>query len=117
MSPAVKFTIGLAAALLTSWIAHGPLGRGEAFVDSLDAQAKAAIARSGLTTVQVRFDRDPLSRRAILTGQADQFQREGQGQFPGINERVAAVPGVSGIVWDDNDCCAPREGAGNAAAR
>ena len=119
MSPAVKYLIGLAVALAAGWIGHGPLGQGEAFVDSLDAQAKAVIRQTNLPAVQVRFDRDPLRREAILSGQADAFQREGQGQFPGINDRIAAIPGVSGIRWDDNDCCAPApgEGAGNAAAR
>src|SRR3954463_15227683 len=99
MSPRVKFLIGLAAALLSGWIGHGPLGQGAAFVDQIEAEAKAVVKQSELP-VQVRFDRAPLSRRAILSGQADQFQREGLGNFPGINGRVAAVPGVSGVRWE-----------------
>jgi hypothetical protein len=99
MSPRVKFLIGLAAALLSGWIGHGPLGQGEAFVDQLDAEAKAVITQSQLP-VQVRFERDPLRRQAILSGQADQFQREGLGNFPGINGRVAAIPGVSSVRWE-----------------
>lgn len=99
MSPGVKFLIGLAAALLAGWIGHGPLGQGEAFIDRLDSQAKAVVKQSELP-VQVRFDRAPLRRKAILSGEADQFQREGQGNFPGINARVAAVPGVSGVRWE-----------------
>ena len=100
MSPIVKFLIGLAAALLAGWIGHGPLGQGGAFVDRLDAQAKAVIRQAELPGVQVRFSRDPLSREAILSGQADQFQREGMGQFPGLNDRIRAIPGVSGLRWE-----------------
>jgi hypothetical protein len=100
MSPAVKFLIGLAMALLAAWIGHGPLGQGEAFVDGLEARAKAVIHEVEMDQVRVRFDRDPLRREAILSGEADQFQREGQGQFPGLNRRVAAVPGVSGVRWE-----------------
>jgi hypothetical protein len=99
MSRLAKFLVGLAAALLAGWIGHGPLGQGEAFVDGLDAQAKAVVRETELP-VQVRFERDPLRREAILSGQADRFQREGLGNFPGINRRVAAVPGVSGVRWE-----------------
>jgi hypothetical protein len=99
MSRTVKFLIGLALALLAGWIGHGPLGQGEAFVDGLDAQAKAVIRQNELP-LQVRFERDPLSRRAILSGHADRFQREGIPHFPGINGRVAAIPGVSGVRWE-----------------
>jgi hypothetical protein len=100
MSPLRKFLIGLAAALLSGWIGHGPLGQGEAFVDGLDARTKAVV-REWEVPVQVRFERNPLRREAILSGHVDQFQREGLRNFPGINGRVAMVPGVSGVRWED----------------
>lgn len=99
MSPWLKFSTGLAAALLTGWIAHGPLGRGEALVDLLDARAKAVVADAGIDGVTVRMKRDPLARTAILSGPADRFQREGLGSFPGLDERILAVEGISGLVW------------------
>ena len=111
-----KFLIGLAAALLAGWIGHGPLGQGEAFVGTLEAQAKGVIRDAELPNVRVRFARDPLARQAILSGDANEFQREGQGQFPGLNDRIGAIAGISGILWDDTDCCANPE-AGNAVAR
>ena len=99
MSPAVKFLIGLAVALLAGWIGHGPLGQGEAFIDRLDAQSKAVV-KQWEVPVQVRFERDPLRREAIISGHADRFQREGLPNFPGIKGRVAMVPGVSGVRWE-----------------
>jgi hypothetical protein len=99
MSARLKFLIGLAIALLAGWIGHGPLGQGEAFIDRLDAQSKAVVQQWEVP-VQVRFERDPLRREAILSGHADRFQREGLGNFPGINGRVAMVPGVSGVRWE-----------------
>ena len=100
MPKAAKFLIGLAAALLAAWIGHGPLGQGEAFVDGLEARAKAEIHKVEMDQVHVRFERDPLRREAILSGSADRFQREGLGQFPGLNGRIAAIPGVSGVRWE-----------------
>lgn len=102
-----KFLFGLAAALLAGWIAHGPLGRGETFVARLQADSEAVLREAALGGVSVRFPSDPLARRAILSGTANDFQKEGMGLLPGINNRIAAVPGVSGVRWDDTDCCAP----------
>jgi len=55
---------------------------------------------SGVPDARVRLGRDPLSRHATLSGEADPFQREGQGSLPGINQRVAAIPGISGLSWE-----------------
>ena len=43
--------------------------------------------------------RRPLRRIAVLSGPANDFQREGQGLFPGINDRIEGIPGVAGIEW------------------
>ena len=95
-----KLLIGLVAALAVGWIGHGPLGQGQAFVDQVEAQAKEVVRRAELPGVDVRLQRDPLSRHAILSGPADDFQRNGMGDFPGLNQRIENVPGVSGISWD-----------------
>jgi OOP family OmpA-OmpF porin len=108
MSRWLKLLIGVSAALAAGVISHGPMGRGEAFVSVLEAKANAEVRKAELPGVQVRMERSPLSRRAVLTGNANDFQREGMGLLPGINDRVSAVPGISGIRWDDNDCCARR---------
>lgn len=96
-----KLLIGFAAALAAGWIHHGPLGRGEAFVRGLETQAEASVARTEIAGVTVRMQRDPIARVAILSGPADDFQRHGQGSFPGINERVESIPGLAGIAWTD----------------
>lgn len=101
MPTAVKFLIGLAAAWVAGWASHGPLGQGEAFVDRMEAQAKAVVRDSQLPGVEVRLARDPLKREAILTGTANDFQREGMGLLPGINDRVLDVPGVASVRWEE----------------
>ena len=99
MSPALKFLIGLAAVLLMGWVYHGPLGNGERLIGALEAQARAEVAKSEVAGVEVRLQRDPLSRTAILSGPADNFQREGMGQFPGLNDRIRSIEGISALEW------------------
>ena len=101
-----KFLIGLAAALFAGWLHHGPYGAGERFVDALEARAQLRLRAAELTGVSVRMERDPLTRVAVLSGEADEFQKEGLGSFPGINDRIRTIPGVAGIRWEPRACCA-----------
>jgi hypothetical protein len=100
MSRWTKGLIGLALALAAGWIAYGPLGRGAAFIDRTEALARAQVAAGGLPGIQVRLGRAPLSRLALLSGPANDFQREGNGWEVGLNGRVGATPGVSAVSWD-----------------
>jgi len=100
MSRWTKASIGLAVALAAGWIAHGPIGRGAAFVDRTEAYARAEVAAAGLPGVQVGLGRDPLSRTAFLSGPANDFQREGNGWEVGLNGRVGGAPGVAAVSWD-----------------
>lgn len=99
MSPVVKFLIGLGAVLLMGWVSHGPLGNGERLIGRLEAEARAQVAQSGVAGVEVRLDRDPMRRVATLSGPANDFQREGMGQFPGLNDRIGAIEGIEQVQW------------------
>jgi hypothetical protein len=101
MSPALKFLIGIVAVAVMTWLNHGPLGNGAALVDDIEARAKAAVVATEVPGIDIRLEREPLSRLATLTGDADPFQREGQGELKGINDHVADIEGVSGIRWSD----------------
>jgi hypothetical protein len=97
----MKIAIGLAAALLTGWLWHGPLGGGERFVGSLERQARAAVQRSELPGIAVRMGRDPLTRSATIAGSANDVQREGMGGQWGVSDHVRSVPGIAAVRWDD----------------
>jgi hypothetical protein len=100
MSRWITLSIGLAAALATGWIAYGPAGMGEAYVDRLEAQAQAVVREADIPGVAVHLGRAPLSRTAFLAGPANDFQREGMGLLPGLNDRVGGVPGIAGVDWE-----------------
>jgi hypothetical protein len=99
MPAAVKFLIGLAAALAVGLVSHGPMGRGAAFIDGLDQGLQAVIADAAISGVSGTMQREPLARTAIMSGQVTRFQREGQGSLPGLDERILAVPGIGRIEW------------------
>jgi hypothetical protein len=94
-----KISIGLAVALLAGWLHHGPYGGGRQFVDALEARAQLRLRAAQLPGVAVAMQRDPLARVVILTGRANDFQRNGLKDFPGIDERMRSIPGVSSIRW------------------
>ena len=102
MSRKVKFLIGLAAVMLLGWLYHGPLGNGERLVGQLEGQARAAVAGAEVPGVTVTLPRDPLARTAILSGPANDLQRNGMGSQKGLNGMVAEVEGISGVRWSDD---------------
>lgn len=101
MPPILKATLGLLLALAAAWIGHGPLGRGEALVDRLERDARAAAARAELPGILVRLDRRPLARNATLSGPANDLQREGLGSQKGISDYVREVEGIGTVRWAD----------------
>lgn len=101
MSPNAKILIGLAAVLVTTWVYHGPVGVGATFIDRAESEARRVVAGTEVPGIEVRLGREPLSRLATLSGPADEFQRQGQGELKGLNGLVAEVDGVSDVQWTD----------------
>ena len=96
-----KLLIGLAAAWTAAFIHYWPMGGGEGFLTQLEIPAKARVRFSQIPTVDVHMQREPFyARTAILTGQADKFQKEGLRDYPGLNRRMEMIPGVSGVRWE-----------------
>ena len=94
-----KFLVGLAAVTVMTWLAHDPVGGGAALIERLEGEARVAVTKAGVPGVEVRLSRDPLSRHAVLSGPADEFQREGQGSLKGLNDVVGEIDGISGVSW------------------
>lgn len=97
----MKILIGLVVALLVGWIWHGPLGNGERLVERLEAQAREKVAATELVGIQVDLSRDPLARVAMLSGRANDLQREGLGSQKGISDHVRDVEGMGSVRWAD----------------
>lgn len=101
MSASVKFLIGLAAALLMGWVWHGPAGQGQSYADALEAQVQLATAQADLPGTAARIERDPLSRAAVVSGEANDLQREGLGSGWGVLDYARSAEGVGAVRWED----------------
>jgi hypothetical protein len=86
--------LGIAATLGETALWHGPLGHADKFAALVETNARAQLDHDEMTQVQARLERGPLTRRLILSGPADDFQR---GE---IVRRMLLLPGVGEAVWD-----------------
>ena len=94
MSGRTVFLTGLVAVVGFTALWHGPLGAGERLARQVEADARNRLDRDEMFHVQAHLQRNPLSRRLILSGPADDFQRSE------LVRRLDEVPGVLDVRWD-----------------
>lgn len=102
MNRRVIVLIGLAATLGFSALWHGPFGAGEKLAQRVERDARIRLDSDEMYQVQARIQREPLARRLILSGPADDFQR---GE---LVRRLDETPGVLEVRWDPASL--PQEG-------
>lgn len=93
MNRAAIFLAGIGAVGFVTWLWHGPLGAGERFAAAVDGQARAMLDKYEMIHVQARMQQTPLTRKVMLSGPADDFQRSE------IERLVEAQPGVADASW------------------
>ena len=81
----------LAAGAVALW--HGPLGGSARLVADVEKQARATLDAYEMKDVRARLHRGPLTRRLLLSGPADDFQRRELVRIMG------ELPGVSSANW------------------
>jgi len=86
--------LGIAAVTGFTALWHGPLGAGERLVLQVEAEARHRLDHDEMVLVQAHLQRHPLSRRLVLSGPADDFQRSE------LVRRLDEVPGVLDVRWD-----------------
>ncbi len=89
----------VAAGAVALW--HGPLGASERFVTNVEKQARATLDAYEMTSIRATLHRRPLSRRLVLSGQADDFQRSE------LVRIMAGLPGVSSATWSSRSAGMP----------
>lgn len=85
--------IGIAATLAATFLWHGIGGAGERLAGSIDRTMRTTLDHYEMPAVAARTQRDPLTRRLMLDGPADDFQRSE------ISRIALEVPGVAAAYW------------------
>jgi hypothetical protein len=94
MSRRTILLTGVAAVVGFTALWHGPLGAGERLTHQIEDQARHQLDQDEMLMVRARLQRSPLSRRLILSGPADDFQRSE------LARRLDEIPGVLDVRWD-----------------
>jgi len=100
-----KILTGVAATALLALAGHAI--NGEKFVDGLESSAQTELQAQGMDGVTATFDRDPLSRTAILDGDASDEDKQK------ALSAVLALPGVSGARWKGEQDMASANASGD----
>ena len=85
--------LGVAAVLGETSIWHGPLGAADRLTAKVETTARAELRHLEMAPVSARLERDPLRRRLVLSGPADDFQHSE------LVRIMDEIPGVSGVRW------------------
>jgi hypothetical protein len=86
--------LGIAATVGFTAMWHGPLGAGDRLATETEARARQTLDYYELPMIQAKLQRGPLSRRLVLSGPADDFQRSE------LVRILDATPGVLEVRWD-----------------
>lgn len=92
---------GAALSLAAAAIWHGPFGAGDALAAKSERMAREALVYYEMKQVSAHMHRAPLTRRLILTGPADDFQRSELARV------MSQVPGVSRAQWSESPAGPP----------
>jgi hypothetical protein len=93
MNRTTILALGMLAVIGLTWLWHGPYGAGERLAAEVEHAARTQLDHDEMIHVQARMERGPLTRRLILSGQADDFQRRE------IKRRMETLPGVGKADW------------------
>lgn len=94
MRPQITILVGMAAVTGFAALWHGPLGAGDRLATEAEVIARRTLDYYELPMIQAKMQRDPLARRLILSGPADDFQRAE------LVRILDEVPGVLEVRWD-----------------
>ena len=89
----IALAVGVIAAIALAALWHGPGGAAERFTTSVEHVIREALVNNEIPQVNGHLHRAPLTRRVLLSGPADDFQRRE------VVKLMHVVPGVESASW------------------
>jgi hypothetical protein len=86
--------LGALATIAVAELWHGPIGAADELEERVERHARNLLNYYELPQVTAHMDEKPLTRRLILSGSADDFQRRA------LVEKLGQLPGVNEVRWD-----------------
>ena len=105
----LAFAIGAVVSIALAALWHGPLGGADRFAREVNLTVRAALIYNEIPEVSGHLHRRPLTRRVMLSGPADDFQRSE------LIKVMGEVPGVGSASWSNDGGGTPLIAEGIAA--
>jgi hypothetical protein len=86
--------LGALATIAVAELWHGPIGAANELEARLERHARNLLDYYELPQISARLDEKPLTRRLILSGPADDFQRRA------LVDKMGQLPGIDEVRWD-----------------
>jgi membrane protease YdiL (CAAX protease family) len=106
----LAFAIGIVLSIGLAGLWHGPLGAADRFAAEVERSVRATLVYNEIPQVSGQLHHGPLTRRVLLSGPADDFQRSE------LVRIIGEVPGVSNATWSDDGGGIPLIVEGGVAA-
>ncbi len=106
----VSLAGGVAASILLAAVWHGPLGGADLFSTKVNRGIRATLVYFEMTQVTAHLHQNPLTRRVLLSGTADDFQRSE------LVRLMEELPGVSRASWSPDGGGLPLIAEGGAVS-
>lgn len=92
----VALIAGAALSLVAATLWHGPFGGADRFSARMERSLHSIMEYYEMTKVSAHLHQDPLTRRVLLSGPADDFQRSE------LVRLIQQLPGVRSATWSSD---------------
>jgi hypothetical protein len=92
----VILAAGAALSILLAALWHGPVGGAARFETRVERNIQANLVYYEMTRISAHLHHGPLTRRVMLSGPANDFQRENLGEI------LEEIPGVESATWSSD---------------